>query len=942
MRNYTLLILISLFIHSVSNGQISFSQASIDVFNLDVGSGAPMAISDMDGDGLDDIISLDQTRDLFISYQEMDNSFSTVDFPNLGTSNWGMTIGDVSNDGLCEVLTGGAYNEVRLIETSKGGASKIDFLDGPDIFVQALSFFDINNDGLLDASVCHDDGPVAVYMNNGAGVLSYDPSLPFTKFSDEETNSGNYGNIWTDVNGDGLMDYYIAKCRQAVTDMTDLRRVNQLWINKGDGTFTESAADFGLDIGFQSWTAEFQDIDNDGDMDCLITNHDGPSQLFENINNTTFIDITNQSGIDVQGQPVQATMKDFDNDGFIDAYITGIDGALFRNNGDKTFTKVEDIQSNLTGNENSFAIGDLNHDGFLDMMIGYGIGFNNPSGSNEDKLWLNTTNDNHWLAVQLKGSQSNRDGIGSRIEIYGDWGIMVREVRAGESYGTCHTKTQHFGIGTSAQIDSIVVRWPSGVIDSYDNIAVDEFLTVVENNCISPPSNIIAQGPTTICTGEDVILSAAPGFNYLWSNGQNTQSISVNTSGVYFVQITNGSDCVSTSNAIEVIVDPEESFMIEADRELIICEGETVVISSTNGDLVSWSNGSISNTLEVSVNATVFGFIEGTCGQISSNNITVEVLPAPPEPSNIEFDFEFDQVTLTADGEGVEWYSDVLGLDILSVGNELIIDDINGGLTVFVATNSGAPSAPQIVGESQHEGSSEYNSEAFNGGMIFDTADDILLRSVTIETDIPGLRTIQLLDANADVLNEVDINVPVGTYEATLSFRIPAGNNYQLTTKAEQNIETLGFQSPRLKRSAVDFGASLSYPYQIANLISIKDTNFGNTFYYYFYDWNVSIDSKECRSELIPVDIVPNAVFNILDNADIDVFPNPSSQFFEVRYAGSESFNIRVLSLNGREHLAVKDLNQAYRLDLNNYGSGVFIMEVEIGEDVFYTKLVKL
>ena len=264
-----------------------------------------------------------------------------------------------------------------------------------------------------------------MYLNDGEGNLSYDDRQPFKKFNGDELNSGNYGNVWSDVNGDGLPDYYIAKCRQAVTSMTDARRINQLWINNGDGTFSESAAAYGLDIGFQSWTAEFQDIDNDGDMDCLITNHDGPTQLFENINNTNFINITDQSGIDVQGLPVQAVMKDFDNDGFIDVFVTGTDGVLYKNNGDKTFTEVLDANSNLTGNENSFAVGDLNHDGFLDLMIGYGTGFNGPSSSIDDKLWLNNRNDNHWLAVQLKGNQSNLNGVGSRIELYGNWGCLL-------------------------------------------------------------------------------------------------------------------------------------------------------------------------------------------------------------------------------------------------------------------------------------------------------------------------------------------------------------------------------------------------------------------------------------------------------------------------------------------------------------------------------------
>ncbi len=942
MKIYSTIILLSLFILTVSSGQISFQQIDESNLNLDVSSGAPMGISDIDGDGLDDIISLDQTRDLFISYQNLDKTFNVVDYPTLGPSNWGMTIGDVTNNGTAKILTGGAYEEVRLVDAKRDGSIQVDFLDGQDIFVQAVSYFDINNDGFLDAVACHDDGPNSVYMNNGNGTLSAVATLPFMKFSGDEDNSGNYGNIWSDVNGDGLMDYYIAKCRQAVTDMTDVRRINQLWINNGDGTFTESAAGYGLDIGFQSWTAEFQDIDNDGDMDLFVTNHDGPAQLFENNNNAAFVDITDQSGIDINGLPIQAVMKDFDNDGFVDLMVTGTEGQLYRNNGDKTFTEIEENRNGLVDDEHSFAVGDLNHDGFLDMMFSYGAGFNTPS-STKDKLWLNTSNDNHWLAVQLEGIQSNREGVGSRIELYGDWGMMVREVRAGESYGTCHTKTQHFGIGASTSVDSIVVRWPSGLIDRHDNISIDQFIMIEENNCITPPSNIAVNGETTICSGDNVLLTAPAGFNYLWSNGQNTQSITVNSSGVFFAQITDPvSGCVATSSAIEVAVDPMESFVISTSQDLIVCAGKSVIISSDSGELVEWFDGSTSASIEIFETQNVTAAMQGTCGLISSNNIQVEVLPAVTLPINVAFEFNDDTITLTAEGENLQWFSDPLGEILIGAGNELMLNVVDAPTVVYVSSSTGQLSMPTSVGERLHEGSSNFNSDEFNGGMIFDVMDDILLNQITVLTDMAGLRTIQLLDSDGNIVEELTTDIPIGSSTVDLNFAIEAGTDYLLTTSSEQNIESFGFPSPRLRRSSADFGASLSYPYEIDNLISINGSNFGETFFYYFYDWSVSASTIACRSELVSLDLETNAVFDISENQDIEVYPNPSSQYFQVNYKGLENFDIRVLSLDGKEHLSAANLNSSYQIDLNKYTSGVFIMEMTIGEDIFYTKLVKI
>ncbi len=940
MKKINIYFILFCFTYSLSFAQIEFSLNQDLLSDLDVKSGAPMAVSDMNGDGLDDIVSLDKTRDLVISFQNFDRSFDVVDYPTVGSSNWGMTIGDIDNDGRCEIFTGGAYDRIRLVSFEDDGTIQTEFMDGPSIFVQAVSFFDMDNNGSLDAFACHDDGPNGVYLNDGNGTLSHiGAELPFEKFSGDENNSGNYGNVWSDVNGDGLMDYYIAKCRQGVTDVTDKRRINQLWINNGDGSFNESAEEFGLDIGLQSWTTEFQDIDNDGDMDCLITNHDGPTQLFENIDNTGFENITSASGISTTGLPIQAVMRDFDNDGFVDVFITGNGGRLFRNNGDKTFTLIPESVSNFEGDETSFACGDLNHDGFVDIMIGYGTGFNSPS-SRSDKLWINNTNSNNWLAVQLEGDQSNKGGVGSRIELYGSWGMMVREVRAGESYGISHSLTQHFGIGSTTAIDSIVVRWPSGIIDRYEDVGPNQFIRVKENSCITPSSAIVANGPTTFCSGDEVTLSADLGYDYIWSNGQTTSSITVASSGVYNVQISDGSDCSTFSTSIEVIVDPEESFEIIPSGDLVICENESIVFDNSLMTNVSWSDGSVGSSIEVSQSGSISATGQGTCGEISSNVLNLEVLPTPNDPTDLSYEYELDQVTLTAQGESISWHDE--DLDLLGNGNEFTLTGGPSQFRVYALNSTDNSGNITSGGEESHTGSSDFNSDGFNGGMIFNVSEEVTLHEVTVETDMEGIRTFVLRDNSGVELEEVSVDLPKGKSTIKLDFNIEPGNGYNLTTDTQQNFETLGTESPRLKRSSVDFGSILYFPYPVGDYLEIQTTNFGNNFYYYFYDWKVSLASKICVSDYVPLDILPSSTLNINQNTDITLSPNPSAGLFNLAYQGSEAFDIRVLSLNGNELLDAKDLRATHTIDISTYSAGIYILEMKVEGDTYFSKMIKL
>lgn len=250
----------------------------------------------------------------------------------------------------------------------------------------------------------------------------------------------------------------------------------------------------------------------------------------------------------IQGLPLQGVFRDFDNDGYTDVIVAGDRHYIFRNNGDKTFSAIPNPFDN---NEmESFAIGDLNGDGFQDVYGGYAHVYTSPS-TIPDVLWMNEGNNNHFYGLNLRGQQSNRNGVGAKVYLYSSLGIQTREVRSGESYGISNSLQIHFGMGQITEIDSVVVNWPSGIRDVIKQPVVDQYATIYEGGCISPAVSLVADGTTILCTGQSVGIGTNEAFSqYLWSTGDTTATILAIDEGNYKVTITNQEGCTAVSNSI--------------------------------------------------------------------------------------------------------------------------------------------------------------------------------------------------------------------------------------------------------------------------------------------------------------------------------------------------------------------------------------------------------
>lgn len=427
-----------------------------------LGFGNVLAVADLNGDYLDDLISPAPSGVDVLLQSPNGNGFSTKFLPSPPVTympSWSMAAGDFDKNGYNDLLYGSGSGATLLLADDDGLSYNKQHVTPQFVFSQRTNFVDIDNDGNLDAFVCHDVEPNVYFKNDGSGGFSFHQGG-----LGDVANGGNYGSIWIDYNNDGRLDLFIAKCRGG----NNVAAVDELHRNNGDGTFTNVAAEAGLADYHQSWSSAWGDFDNDGDMDVMIgasSNTNGSHKLMKNNGDGTFTNVTAGSGYDTTSMlNIEHVAHDFNNDGWVDilSYRT-----LMINNGDMTFTPIQIPASNGP-------IGDLNNDGFLDIFNGNSIYFNNDNG-------------NHWLKVHLKGVQSNANGIGARIELYGQaprWNKQIRDVKSGDGFKYMSSLNTHFGIGSLGAIDTVIVKWPSGTVDVIENPTIDTALFVEEGSTL--------------------------------------------------------------------------------------------------------------------------------------------------------------------------------------------------------------------------------------------------------------------------------------------------------------------------------------------------------------------------------------------------------------------------------------------------------------------------
>lgn len=892
-------------------------------------SGVAVMITDINGDMRDDLVRFRDGVTMEIWLQAGQGQwFQTYSYTIPGAPQWNITGADVDNDGWTDIVTSGSFDHVKVFHQEPFSHSFTrTTLAATPFFAQGSNLVDINNDGHLDIFVCNDVAENFIFINDSTG--QFERRNDIIDFTTEPPSdmSGNYGSVWSDFDSDGDLDLYIAKCRVGVGDPTDPRRVNALFVND-NGTFTNMAAEYGVATGRQSWAADFADFDNDGDMDLFVANHDAESILYENIDNTHFEDVTASAGISVGGLAIQSVFCDFDNDGWIDLLIGGTQTYLFRNNGDKTFSSVA---SPFSGRPVvSYALGDLNSDGFTDVYAIYNELYNEPDDVNDDAIFLNKTNDNNYIRVVLKGNSCNANAIGTRLQIFGTWGVQMREVEAGESYGITNSPAVIFGLGQAEQIDSLRIIWPHGLVETYDTPPVNSTVRIEEGGCLTELKRL-EQGPFVQCADETFAMYVPEGYNaYLWGSGQETDTIVANVPGVYHVSVEDSEGCITVAGSVHIAENMEPSdVQITVYGRDIICHGDSIILEAPEGLSYLWNTGSEDKEVVVSSEGAYQVTVARHCSEVTAGPLQITVL----EPE--DFTFIPDTIIgpgvglLTATGDSVNWYAHPDDAVPLFSGEEFETPFLDMTRLFYVENVNTIPGLSFAIGMAGHAGTTLYNADQFNGALLFDASARFRLDSVLVITDFPGQRTIQILDEGEEVYYERSFDIAEGSSYLPLDVWIEEGESYRITTDADTNNYVFGTASPQLVRSS----AQVDFPYTVDDVMSITMTAFDQNFYYYFYDWHITASDMYCISMRHPVEVVVDTTSGTSDYEQIDditLFPNPANDVLHVRVpSGVRISSHAVFDVNGKP-VRSSTLQTPSHIDVGHLPPGVYFVRLGV------------
>ena len=494
-----------------------------------------VALLDYDNDGYLDIFftngasipSLNKSNPAFsnrLYHNNHDGTFTEVT-GRAGVTGEGYSMGaaavDYDNDGWTDLYVTGVNRNILYHNnrdgtftdvTEKAGVTGI--FGGKKLWSVSAAWIDYDNDGLLDLFVTNylewspENSRVCgllgkrlscppslykgesniLYHNNGDGT-----------FTDVSAASGiaecigkGMGVAIADYDGDGWTDIFVANDNER--NFLFKNRRGQGFDEVGVESFV-AYTDDGVPVS--SMGVDFRDWSNSGRPGLFVTALGGETfPLFRNEDRKIFTMATYESGIGFASFKMSgwgAGIYDFDNDGYKDLFSANSHvsenadvnpqqqyrqpNSVFQNLRNATFQDVSAEAGpavRLRAAHRGAAFGDLDNDGKVDVVI-------SAIGSPAELLYNTSTGGNHWIAIETVGTKSNRDGIGTRIKLTGESGLVqYNEVTTAGSYASSSDKRAHFGLGRDSLVKEIELRWPSGTLQVLRNVKAEQILKVTE------------------------------------------------------------------------------------------------------------------------------------------------------------------------------------------------------------------------------------------------------------------------------------------------------------------------------------------------------------------------------------------------------------------------------------------------------------------------------
>ncbi|WNJ17036.1 CRTAC1 family protein [Pontibacter sp. G13] len=461
---------------------------------------------DVDGDGDLDLF-LTNAQNPFgynILYRndggERFERWNVGEITGLQAPTFGHAWGDFNNDGLPDLYVVNGFTQMGSQLYQNLGHGQFKRIEQYGLLEPRIKGFhaawgDYDLDGWLDLFITHPAKFVGIpitsnflFHNQGDGTFSPVENTLLTRIVAPFTNA-----TWCDYDRDGDPDLFVGSGPADGSVAPDFLFKNE-FKEKGNITFSRISEPIWARDSMDGQVWNWIDYDNDGDLDLYVSNYGGSQGGRENhlyrAEADTFVRVREGAIVEDRNVSLANIWADFDNDGYLDCFVTNGNNQqnrLYQNRGDGTFTTLQTGHL-VEDNRNTWgaSAGDFDNDGDIDLFVANKKGYISGPGDVNFLYRNDQRSGNHWISIQLEGTQSNKQGVGAKIYltafIHQQSMTQYREVGSNSTFLGNNDIRAHFGLGDAPLVDKIEVHWPSGQIDTFKDIPLDQFFIIREGS----------------------------------------------------------------------------------------------------------------------------------------------------------------------------------------------------------------------------------------------------------------------------------------------------------------------------------------------------------------------------------------------------------------------------------------------------------------------------